>query len=112
MKIRLALILALAAPLAACVTAKDIRSLDPVFYGSTQRSAAEYVECVGAAWKGLGVAFKQQPLRDGLELAVEGSLGVESVLSASTYRGKTDVRLASRLPQRAQPLAESANLCL
>ncbi|AHV94672.1 hypothetical protein [Bordetella holmesii] len=112
MTLRIAFIVALAAPLAACVTAQNIRSLDPLFYGSTQRSAQQYTECVSAAWKGMGVNFTQQPLRDGLELVVDGSLGVEAVLSASTYRGKTDVKLASRLPQRSQPLVESANLCL
>ncbi|AZY51780.1 hypothetical protein [Bordetella avium] len=112
MSIRIALILALAAPLAACVTAKDLSSLDPVFYGSTQRSAQDYIGCVAAAWKGQGVKFQQHPLRDGFELTVDGALGVEAVLSASTYRGKTDVRLNSRLAQRAQPLAEAGNLCL
>lgn len=112
MKLRLAIVLSLVAPLAACVTAKDIRSLDPVFYGSTQRSAQDYTECVAAAWKGLGVEFTQNKTREGYELQVPGMMGVESVLTVDHYRGKTDVRMGARLPQRSQPLAESANLCL
>lgn len=109
---RLSLPLLVAFSLSACVTSKDISKLDPVFYGSTARTAQAYAECVGAAWRGLGVDFEQRPIHGGFELQVDGAVGVESVLSVSSYRGKTDVRLSSRLPRRAQALAEAGNLCL
>ncbi len=112
MNARLALPLLLAVTLSACVTSKDVSKLDPVFYGSTLRSAEDYVACVGAAWKGLGTEFEKRAIHGGYELIVDGTMGAESVLTASTYRKKTDVRLSSRLPKRAQPLGEAANLCL
>lgn len=112
MNARLSIPLLLVISLSACSTAKDISKLDPVFYGSTARSAQAYTECVGAAWNGLGITFEQRPIHGGFELVVEGAVGAESVMSVSSYRGKTDVRLSSRLPKRAQPLAEAGNLCL
>ncbi|MDQ8033790.1 hypothetical protein CEG14_05195 [Bordetella genomosp. 1] len=113
MKVSIALPLAAATlMLTACANVKDISNTDPVFYGSTARPAAEYLGCVAAAWKGQGVDFHQTEIKNGGELVVDGTLGVEAVLSATTWRGKTDARLTTRRPSRAVTLSDSANLCL
>jgi len=98
--------------LAGCASVKDINARDPVFYGSTARTAAEYVQCVDSAWKGLGTTAEQQEVRNGYELIVRGTMGVEAVLTATTWKGKTDARLSTRIQRTSTALAESANLCL
>lgn len=106
------LALALAGALAGCASVKDIRDRDPVFFGSTARPAEQYTECVATAWKGIGTASERQPIHNGYELIVQGSMGVEAVLSATTWEGKTDVRLSTRIQRRSTSLSEAANLCL
>jgi len=98
--------------LSACASVQDVNKSEPVFYGSTARPAQEYLSCVASAWKGQGVDFKQNEIKNGGELVVEGTLGVEAVLSATTWRGKTDAKLNTRRPSRAVTLSDSANLCL
>ena len=56
MKVRTALSLtAVLLAVSACANVKDVRDRDPVFYGSTQRSAEDYTNCVASAWKGLSL---------------------------------------------------------
>ncbi|MEN4919995.1 hypothetical protein ABE485_15080 [Achromobacter spanius] len=112
MKVRIALSLAALAALSACANVKDVRDRDPVFYGSTQRTAEDYTQCVADAWKSLGVNFKQTAVRNGFELVQEDSLGVEAVLSTIHWKGKTEARLSTRIARRDQSIIEPANLCL
>ena len=46
MKVRTVLSLTALAALTACANVKDVRERDPVFYGSTQRTAEDYTNCV------------------------------------------------------------------
>ncbi|MFD4841440.1 hypothetical protein ACFWP0_28320 [Achromobacter sp. NPDC058515] len=112
MKVRLVLSLAALAVLSACANVKDVRARDPVFYGSTQRTAEDYTQCVADAWKNMGVNFQQKAVRNGFELIQEDSLGVEAVLSTTHWKGKTEVRLSTRIARRDQSIIEPANLCL
>jgi hypothetical protein len=109
MKVRTALSLSfLAASLAACANVKDVRSRDPVFYGSTQRTAEDYTNCVA----NMGVRFERKEVRNGFELIQEDSLGVEAVLTTTHWKGKTETRLSTRVARRDQSIIEPANLCL
>lgn len=112
MKVRFALSLTVLAALTACANVKDVRQRDPVFYGSTQRTAEDYTTCVASAWKNQGVNFKQNAVRNGFELVQEDSLGVEAVLTTTTWKGKTETRLSTRIARRDQSIIEPANLCL
>ena len=112
MKVRIALSLTVLAALSACANVKDVRDRDPVFYGSTQRSAQSYTQCVADAWKNLGVTFQQKEVRNGFELIQEDSLGVEAVLTTTHWKGKTETRLSRRIASRDQTIIEPANLCL
>lgn len=112
MKVRFALSLTVLAALTACANVKDVRQRDPVFYGSTQRTAEDYTACVASAWKSQGVNFKQNVVRNGFELVQEDSLGVEAVLTTTTWKGKTETRLSTRIARRDQTIIEPANLCL
>lgn len=98
--------------LAGCASVKDVTDREPVFFGSTARTADVYVQCVDSAWKGLGTMSRRQPVHNGYELIVEGTMGVEAVLTATTWKGKTDARLSTRIPRASTALAEAANLCL
>ena len=110
--VKVAALLACVSVLAGCASVEDISKRDPVFFGSTARTAEDYVQCVESAWKGQGVEAKRQPVRNGYELVVQGTMGVEAVLSATTWKGKTDARLSTRIQRRSTALAEAANLCL
>ncbi|MBB1596748.1 hypothetical protein [Achromobacter sp. UMC46] len=112
MKVRFALSLTVLAALTACANVKDVRQRDPVFYGATQRTAEDYTTCVADAWKNQGVNFKQNAVRNGFELVQEDSLGVEAVLTTTTWKGKTEARLSTRIARRDQTIIEPANLCL
>ncbi|AUT50353.1 hypothetical protein [Achromobacter sp. AONIH1] len=112
MKVRLALSLTVLAALSACANVKDVRSRDPVFYGSTQRSAEDYTACVASAWKAQGIKFEQKAVRNGFELVQSDSLGVEAVLTTTHWKGKTETRLSTRINRRDQSMIEPANLCL
>ena len=112
MKVRIALSLTVLAALSACANVKDVRQRDPVFYGATQRTAEDYTTCVASAWKNMGVNFKQSAVRNGFELVQEDSLGVEAVLTTTTWKGKTETRLSTRIARRDQSIIEPANLCL
>ncbi|HEY9320802.1 MULTISPECIES: hypothetical protein [Achromobacter] len=112
MKVRFALSLTVLAALTACANVKDVRQRDPVFYGATQRTAEDYTRCVADAWKNQGVNFKQNTVRNGFELVQEDSLGVEAVLTTTTWKGKTETRLSTRIARRDQSIIEPANLCL
>jgi len=112
MNLRLVAPLALAGVLAGCASVKDIRDRDPVFFGSTARTAEQYTTCVDTAWKGIGTTAERHDVRNGHELVVQGSMGVDAVLTATTWKGKTDVRLSTRIPRYSTALAEAANLCL
>ena len=89
-----------------------MRSRDPVFYGSTQRSAEDYTACVASAWKAQGIKFEQKAVRNGFELVQSDSLGVEAVLTTTHWKGKTETRLSTRINRRDQSMIEPANLCL
>lgn len=112
MKVRIALSLTVLAALSACANVKDVRQRDPVFYGATQRTAEDYTTCVADAWKNMGVNFQQKAVRNGFELVQEDSLGVEAVLTTTTWKGKTETRLSTRIARRDQSIIEPANLCL
>lgn len=112
MKVRIALSLTVLAALTACANVKDVRQRDPVFYGATQRTAEDYTTCVADAWKNLGINFQQKAVRNGFELVQEDSLGVEAVLTTTTWKGKTEARLSTRIARRDQTIIEPANLCL
>ncbi|WP_447921363.1 hypothetical protein [Achromobacter aegrifaciens] len=112
MKVRTALSLTVLAALSACANVKDVRDRDPVFYGSTQRTAEDYTACVAASWKNLGINFQQKTVRNGFELIQEDSLGVEAVLTTTHWKGKTEARLSTRIARRDQTIIEPANLCL
>ena len=98
--------------LGGCASVKDVTEREPVFFGSTARSAADYVQCVDSAWKGLGISAERQEVRNGYDLVIQGSMGVDAVLTATTWKGKTEARLSTRIPRRSTTLAEAANLCL
>ena len=51
-------------------------------------------------------------MRNGFELVQEDSLGVEAVLTTTTWKGKTETRLSTRIARRDQSIIEPANLCL
>lgn len=112
MKVRTVLSLTVLAALTACANVKDVRDRDPVFYGSTQRSAEDYTNCVAESWKNLGVDFQRKEVRNGFELIVQGSMGVEAVLTTTHWKGKTETRLSTRIARRDQTIIEPANLCL
>ncbi len=112
MKVRTALSLTVLAALSACANVKDVRDRDPVFYGSTQRTAEDYTACVAESWKNMGINFQQKAVRNGFELIQEDSLGVEAVLTTTHWKGKTEVRLSTRIARRDQTIIEPANLCL
>ncbi|OZI18090.1 hypothetical protein CAL18_13310 [Bordetella genomosp. 7] len=112
MKLRYLAVLAAAAVLAGCANVKDVRARDPVFYGSTARTADDYITCVQTAWQGSGTPSRRQPVHNGHELVVDGTMGVEAVLTATTWRGKTDVSLSTRIPRYTSALTEAANLCM
>ncbi len=112
MKVRTALSLTVLAALTACANVKDVSKRDPVFYGSTQRTAEDYTNCVASAWKSQGVNFQRKAVRNGFELIQEDSLGVEAVLTTTTWKGKTETRLSTRIARRDQSIIEPANLCL
>lgn len=112
MKVRIALSLTVLAALSACANVKDVRKRDPIFYGATQRTAEDYTTCVADAWRNMGVNFKQNAVRNGFELVQEDSLGVEAVLTTTTWKGKTETRLSTRIARRDQSIIEPANLCL
>ncbi|MGE8689795.1 MAG: hypothetical protein ACN6PJ_21800 [Achromobacter sp.] len=112
MKVRTALSLTVLAALTACANVKDVRDRDPVFYGSTQRSAEDYTNCVAESWKNLGVNFERQAVRNGFELIMQDSMGVEAVLTTTHWKGKTETRLSTRIARRDQSIIEPANLCL
>ena len=87
MKVRTALSLtAVVLAVSACANVKDVRDRDPVFYGSTPRTAEEYTNCVAAAWKDQGVRFERKAVRNGFELIQSDSLGVEAVLTTTTWK--------------------------
>lgn len=112
MNLRAPLAIAGLVVLAGCASVDDIAKRDPVFFGSSQRGAAEYVQCVDSAWKGQGTQALRQPIHNGFQLVVNGVMGVEAVLTAETWKGKTDVKLYTRIPRVSTALSESANLCL
>ncbi|MBO9355044.1 hypothetical protein GG851_13690 [Bordetella petrii] len=112
MNLRCIVALAVAGALAGCANVKDVRERDPVFFGSTARTAEQYTTCVETAWQGSGTVAQRQTVRNGYELVVPGSFGVEAVLTATTWKGKTDVRLSTRIPRYSTALVEAANLCM
>lgn len=112
MNLRVIASLALAGVMAGCANVKDIREREPVFFGSTARTADQYTTCVDSAWKGIGTTAQRQPIHNGYELVVQGTMGVEAVLTAETWKGKTDVKLSTRIPRYSTALTEAANLCL
>lgn len=112
MNVKFAALLACVGVLAGCASAKDIREREPIFFGSTTRTAAEYVQCVDSAWKGQGTMAERHEVHNGYELVVQGTMGVEAVLTATTWKGKTDARLATRIARYSTALSEAANLCL
>ncbi|WP_459615212.1 hypothetical protein [Bordetella sp. 2513F-2] len=112
MKIRLPAALVLGLALAGCASVDDIASRDPTFFGSSARNAADYSNCVAAAWEGQGQQVERTPIQDGYRVSASSSISVEAVLDVITWRGQTDVKLYTRLPSRGQPLIESANLCM
>jgi uncharacterized protein YceK len=112
MRLKVSVLMVCASVLAGCASVKDVTTREPVFFGSTARSAADYVQCVDSAWKGLGVNATRQPIHNGFELVVEGYGGVDSVLTATTWQAKTDARLFMRIQRNNTTLAEAANLCL
>lgn len=112
MNVKVPVLLVCAGVLAGCASVKDINARDPVFYGSTARPAEEYVQCVDSAWKGQGTNAERRPVHNGYELVVQGSMGVEAVLTATTWKGKTDASLSTRIQRTSTALAEAANLCL
>lgn len=113
MKVRTALSLtAVVLAVSACANVKDVRDRDPVFFGSTPRTAEDYTNCVASAWKDQGVRFERKAVRNGFELIQSDSLGVEAVLTTTTWKGKTEARLSTRIARRDQTIIEPANLCL
>lgn len=98
--------------LGGCASVKDITAREPVFFGSTARTSADYVQCVDSAWKGQGTIAQRQPVHNGYELVVQGAVGVEAVLTVTTWKNKTDARLSTRIQRTSTALAEAANLCL
>jgi len=112
MNVKIPTLLMCVSVLAGCASVKDISDRDPVFFGSTTRSAEDYVQCVDSAWKGQGTTAERKPVRNGYELVVHGTMGVEAVLAATTWKGKTEARLSTRIQRTSTALAEAANLCL
>jgi len=112
MRLNVSVLVVCAGVLAGCASVEDVTSREPVFYGSTARTAADYVQCVDSAWTGQGVVAKRQPIHNGFELVVEGAAGVEAVLTVATWRGKTDARFFTRIQRNSTALSEAANLCL
>jgi hypothetical protein len=111
MNIRAPVAVACLLVLAGCASVKDVAKREPVFFGSTARTAADYVQCVDSAWKGQGVQAARQPIHNGYQLVVEGTMGVEALLTAETWKGKTEAKLYTRIPRASTALAEAANLC-
>ncbi|KOF52765.1 MULTISPECIES: hypothetical protein [unclassified Achromobacter] len=111
MKARIVLPLAALTLLSACANVKDVRERDPIFYGSTPRSAEEYTACVAEAWKGMGLQPERHDVRNGQELVLRNSMGVEAVLTTTHWKGKTETRLSTRINHRDQSIVEAANLC-
>ncbi|ARP95340.1 hypothetical protein [Bordetella genomosp. 13] len=112
MRIRIAAMLALGLVVTACASVEAVSKLEPSFFGSTPRTAQDYSDCVMAAWEGQGNTVQRRPIQDGFQVSASSSISVEGVLTVITYRGKTDVKMSTRLQARAQPLIEAANLCM
>ena len=112
MRLKVSVLMVSAVLLAGCASVEDVTAREPVFFGSTARTAADYVQCVDAAWKGQGASPTRQSIHNGFELVVPGRVGVEAVLTATTWKGKTDARLFTRIERSSTALAEAANLCL
>jgi len=98
--------------LAGCATGDDLAKRDPVFYGSSARNAQDYSDCVVAAWQGQGGEVARHPIQDGFRVTSSSSISVEGVLDVITYRGKTEIKMYTRLPERGRDLVEAANLCM
>lgn len=105
---------ALGLALAGCVSVDDLRHTvnDPSFYGATPRTAQDYTTCVVEAWQGQGGEVQRSPIQDGFEVSYSSRIGAEALLSAITWRGRTDVKLFLRKTERGQSLIDSANLCM
>lgn len=113
MKFRLSLGLILCGVLAACSTAQDIKKREPVFYGSSSKSAERYTECVAQAWTGLGASFKKTATHNGYDLVLSNSVGgVSAVLATTEWRGKVETTLTSQKSGLDPALVQAANLCL
>jgi len=112
MKVRYVALLALACLLSACANVQDVKKREPVFYGSSAKSAQEYTRCVAASWTGLGVEFVQNTLSNGYELVQNGGMGVEAVLTVIYWRNQTEASLVTRIASRDQRIVQAANLCL
>lgn len=110
---RILLTLPLILVVAACANVKSVRDREPVFFGSTQKTADEYTTCVAQGWAGLDQKFERKAVHNGYELVIPSSLGgVDAVLTTTTWKNKTEARLSTRVNRRDQTLAEAANLCL
>src|SRR3546814_4992266 len=83
MNLRCIAALALAGALAGCASVKDIRERDPVFFGSTARSADQYVTCVESAWQGNGTTAERQTVRNGYERSEEHTSELQSLMRIS-----------------------------
>lgn len=112
MRLKVSVLMVCAGLLAGCASVEDVTARDPVFFGSTARTAADYVQCVESAWTGQGASATRQPIHNGFELVIQGRAGVEAVLTAATWKGKTDARLFTRIERNSTALSEAANLCL
>jgi len=112
MRIHLAAIVALGLAVTGCASVDSIKSLEPSFFGTTPRTAQDYSECVVAAWKGQGMEVTRSPIQDGFQVSASSSISAEAVLSVITYRGKTDVKMSTRMAQRGRSLIDAANLCM
>ncbi len=55
--------------------------------------------------------MNRSPIQDGFEVSYSSRIGAEALLSAITWRGRTDVKLFLRKTERGQSLIDSVNLC-
>lgn len=98
--------------LVACANVNDIRKKDPVIFGTTQKTAAQYADCVTNAWRADGEKVSRIEIANGFDVVTSGYTNVNTVLRVQHYDNQTHFTMSSRTQYGIQPLVDRANLCM
>lgn len=98
--------------LASCASVDDLRTKDPVFFSTTEKSSQEYGDCLINNWRGLGENVMSRQIRNGLDVYTQGRSNVDEVVRVQHYDSKTHVTMYARTQYGFQDMMQAANLCL